>query len=62
MHTPHAFPRRHLGADDAQTTRLANDCGFASVTELIDTAVPKGIRLDRALDLPAALDEPAALA
>ncbi|MES3711309.1 aminomethyl-transferring glycine dehydrogenase [Pseudomonas putida] len=56
------FLRRHLGPDAAEQQAMLNVLGVASRNELIEQTVPPDIRLNRPLDLPAALDEQAALA
>ncbi|OQR35751.1 glycine dehydrogenase (aminomethyl-transferring) [Pseudomonas sp. Bc-h] len=62
LHDPNAFLRRHLGPDAAEQQAMLQSLGVASRTELIEQTVPPAIRLNRALDLPAALSEEAALA
>jgi glycine dehydrogenase len=62
LHDPNAFLRRHLGPDAAEQQAMLQSLGVASRTELIEQTVPPVIRLNRALDLPAALSEEAALA
>lgn len=57
-----AFLRRHLGPDAAEQQAMLDSLGLGSRAELIEQTVPPGIRLNRALDLPPALDEQAALA
>ena len=61
LHDPNAFLRRHLGPDAAEQQAMLESLGLASRTELIEQTVPPAIRLNRALDLPAALSEEAAL-
>ena len=56
------FLRRHLGPDATEQQAMLNALGIASRNELIEQTVPPDIRLNRPLDLPAALDEQAALA
>jgi glycine dehydrogenase len=56
------FARRHLGNSDAEVAAMLEACGFRSLDDLIDATVPKGIRLTRPLQLPAAKGEHAALA
>ncbi len=56
------FLRRHLGPDAAEQQAMLDALGVASRAELIEQTVPPGIRLNRPLDLPPALDEQAALA
>ena len=60
---PHSpFVRRHVGPDDAQIARMLEAVGCASLDTLIDATVPEVIRRREPLDLPAPLDEHAALA
>nr|BAJ33627.1 unnamed protein product [Eutrema halophilum] len=40
------FPRRHNSATPEEQTQMANYCGFDSLNTLIDSTVPKSIRLD----------------
>ncbi|MDD0973542.1 aminomethyl-transferring glycine dehydrogenase [Pseudomonas fontis] len=62
LYDPNPFLRRHLGPDAAEQQSMLAALGVASRSELIEQTVPPGIRLNRALALPAALDEQAALA
>ncbi|MGY2278021.1 aminomethyl-transferring glycine dehydrogenase [Pseudomonas monsensis] len=62
LRDPEAFLRRHLGPDAAEQQAMLDSLGLGSRAELIEQTVPPGIRLNRALDLPPALDEQAALA
>jgi glycine dehydrogenase len=62
LRDPDAFLRRHLGPDAAEQQAMLDSLGLGSRVELIEQTVPPGIRLNRALDLPPALDEQAALA
>jgi glycine dehydrogenase len=57
-----AFLRRHLGPDAPEQQAMLEAMGLSSRAELIEQTVPPAIRLNRALDLPPALDEEAALA
>jgi glycine dehydrogenase len=50
------FSARHIGPDDAAVARMLEVVGLSSTEELVDRAVPAGIR-DGVLDLPEALDE-----
>ncbi|MCP4849906.1 MAG: aminomethyl-transferring glycine dehydrogenase [Verrucomicrobiaceae bacterium] len=52
-----SFPRRHLGCNSAEAAAMASTCGFTSVDELINTALPEDIRLEIPLNLPAPLSE-----
>ncbi|WEL55379.1 aminomethyl-transferring glycine dehydrogenase [Pseudomonas kermanshahensis] len=56
------FLHRHLGPDASEQQAMLSALGVASRSELIEQTVPPGIRLNRPLDLPPALDEQAALA
>lgn len=62
LRDPNAFLRRHLGPDSAEQQAMLDSLGLASRVELIEQTVPPGIRFNRVLDLPPALDEEAALA
>jgi glycine dehydrogenase len=62
LRDPNTFLRRHLGPDTAEQQAMLDSLGIGSRVELIEQTVPPGIRLNRALDLPPALDEEAALA
>src|SRR5688572_13279845 len=54
---PDRFVNRHNGPDDADVADTVKLLGVASLDALIDETVPKSIRLGRALNLPAALNE-----
>jgi len=56
------FRSRHLGAIGSEIDEMLDAIGYDSLDALIDEAVPAGIRLGKALDLPAACSEPEALA
>ncbi|MFK0085974.1 aminomethyl-transferring glycine dehydrogenase [Pseudomonas sp. NPDC090755] len=62
LHDPNPFLRRHLGPDALEQQAMLEALGLGSRSDLIEQTVPPGIRLNRPLDLPAALDEQAALA
>ncbi len=62
LREPNAFLYRHLGPDAQEQQAMLASLGLGSRTELIEQTVPPGIRFNRALDLPPALDEQAALA
>ncbi len=57
-----AFRRRHLGSIGTDRESMLQQTGFESLDKLIDAAVPAGIRMDGALELPAPLTEQQALA
>ncbi|MCK9551928.1 aminomethyl-transferring glycine dehydrogenase [Aquamicrobium sp.] len=59
---PFTFTDRHIGPGDDDVRAMLARIGVTSVDELIDQAVPKSIRLDRALALPAPASEAEALA
>jgi len=56
------FARRHIGPDEAEISRMLDLLGCGSLDALIDATVPESIRRRTPLDLPAPLDEHAALA
>ncbi|MGV8862474.1 MAG: aminomethyl-transferring glycine dehydrogenase [Pseudomonas sp.] len=62
LQDPNVFLRRHLGPDAREQQAMLETLGVTSRTELIEQTVPPAIRLNRVLELPAALDEDAALA
>ncbi|MDB6030185.1 MAG: glycine dehydrogenase [Verrucomicrobiales bacterium] len=51
------FVNRHIGPTSEQIQEMLKTCGFSSLDALIDTAVPKQIRLRRPLSLPPARSE-----
>ncbi len=57
-----SFASRHIGPRTADTRAMLAAIGVPSVETLISQAVPKSIRLDRPLDLPAPAGEAEALA
>jgi glycine cleavage system P protein (glycine dehydrogenase) len=59
---PDQFVRRHIGPDAKDETEMLAQLGFKNLEELIDAAVPKQIRLEKKLNLPAAQTEFDALA
>jgi glycine dehydrogenase len=56
------FAGRHIGPSAADVERMLAVLGAGSLDELIDETVPRAIRSDRPLDLPAARSEPEVLA
>ncbi len=56
------FVNRHIGPDPASQDEMLEYLGIASLSDLIDRAVPKTIRSDDKLDLPEPLSETGALA
>src|SRR5437764_2128078 len=57
-----SFARRHIGPNEEEVRAMLRDMGFDSLGALIDTTLPKDIRLERQLNLPAAKSETEALA
>src|SRR6266566_239706 len=57
-----SFARRHIGPNEEEVRAMLRDVGFDSLGALIDATVPKNIRFDRQLNLPAAKSETEALA
>jgi glycine dehydrogenase len=56
------FVRRHLGPGPAQQREMLDELGIDSLADLIDKSVPKSIRWDGSLDLPAEMTETEAIA
>jgi glycine dehydrogenase len=56
------FVRRHLGPGPDQQRAMLDELGIDSLADLLDKAVPKTIRWDGPLDLPAELTETEAIA
>jgi glycine dehydrogenase len=56
------FRSRHLGPIGSDRHEMLRELGYSEISQLIDDAVPAGIRLTRELDLPPALSEHDALA
>ncbi|GGG37420.1 aminomethyl-transferring glycine dehydrogenase [Hymenobacter glacieicola] len=56
------FVDRHNGPDDAAVAQMLRTIGVESIDQLIDETVPAAIRLQKPLNLPAALTERAFLA
>src|SRR5438876_815990 len=57
-----SFARRHIGPNEEEVRAMLRDVGFDSLCALIDTTVPKDIRLEGQLNLPGAKSEGEALA
>ena len=51
------FARRHIGPDPTELEVMLAAIGVASLDELMDRAVPEGIRQREPLDLPAGRSE-----
>ena len=54
---PDQFVRRHIGPNTTETAAMLKLLGHDSLDALTDAAVPKQIRLGKALNLPAAQSE-----
>jgi len=52
-----SFKNRHLGQSESDLKEMLATVGASNVDELIDQTVPKGIRMQRPLNVPAALSE-----
>src|SRR5262245_46620696 len=57
-----SFTSRHIGPSSAEVAAMVKTISHASLDALINDAVPAAIRLPQPLQLPVALDGPAALA
>jgi glycine dehydrogenase len=62
LEPPADFVRRHVGPGEAETADMLELLGVGSLDALVAETVPEGIRLGRALSLPAPLGEEQALA
>ena len=51
------FIARHIGPNEADTRKMLKKTGAASMEQLISNTVPPAIRMDKALNLPAAMSE-----
>lgn len=51
------FVNRHIGPRDSEVAEMLKAVGVKSVDELIEQTVPKGIHMDKPLNLPAPLTE-----
>ncbi len=56
------FERRHIGPDAKEQAEMLKALGYDSLDALSDACVPKGIRLQKPIELPAPLSESQALA
>ena len=59
---PADFEARHLGPDDDDVSAMLETVGYDSLSGLVDETVPNSIRMEGALQLPAALTEAQLLA
>src|SRR5213596_2255961 len=57
-----SFARRHIGPSEEEVRSMLSEVGYEDLDSLIDTTVPKDIRLERQLNLPKAKSETEALA
>jgi glycine dehydrogenase len=55
------FRSRHLGPVDSERAEMLREIDYPSLSALVDAAVPAGIRMERAMSLPAARSEHEAL-
>lgn len=51
------FIARHIGPNETDTRKMLKKTGAASMEQLINTTVPPSIRMNKALNLPAAMSE-----
>src|SRR5438093_5077168 len=56
-----SFARRHIGPSEEEVRSMLSELGYEDLDSLIDATVPKNIRSDRQLNLPAAKSETEAL-
>lgn len=56
------FQARHMGSQGADKQKMLEKIGFSSLDELLDSAVPKSIRLPKKLAMDKAMSESEALA
>ncbi|GGM11581.1 aminomethyl-transferring glycine dehydrogenase [Promicromonospora citrea] len=61
-HNPDVFADRHLGPRGREVRTMLDQLGIDTMDTLVDRAVPKAIRTQAPLDLPAARTEPEVLA
>jgi glycine dehydrogenase len=57
-----SFAHRHIGPNKEEIDAMLRELGFENLEALIDSAIPRNIRLDRRLNLPEAKSENEALA
>ena len=57
-----SFARRHIAPNEDEVRGMLREVGFENLDSLVDAAVPKNIRLNRELNLPASKSEMEALA
>ena len=61
LEAPDSFVGRHIGPSDAEIGAMLRVVGAASLDEVAAKTVPQAIRTSRALNLPEAVDEAAAI-
>jgi len=59
---PDRFVSRHIGPSETEARAMLDAVGATSLDALVEQTVPASIRLERALDLPAARREDELLA
>lgn len=52
-----SFEHRHIGPNEQETNEMLQYIGVSSLEELIDQTIPREIRLNKPLQLPAAISE-----
>src|SRR5437868_8071727 len=52
-----SFPARHIGPSPTEAQEMLSGLGFSNLDQLIDAAVPSGIRLAKPLQIPAGRSE-----
>src|SRR4051812_12123398 len=57
LNHPDRFIRRHIGPDDTEIDQMLQTLGLGSLGELVQKTVPRQIRTNRPLNLPAARGE-----
>ncbi|MGI9614479.1 MAG: aminomethyl-transferring glycine dehydrogenase, partial [Acidimicrobiales bacterium] len=57
-----SFANRHIGLRPSDEGKMLADLGYATASDLLTTAVPRSIQLDRPLAVPGPLSEADALA
>ena len=51
------FAKRHIGPGEADTAQMLETIGVSSMAELIENTVPAAIRMQKPLNIPAAIGE-----
>jgi glycine dehydrogenase len=51
------FAKRHIGISSIEKEEMLNTIGVGTLDQLIDETVPSGIRMQKTLNLPEALQE-----